>query len=463
MRMRVACWGIALALLPLLRAATPPAAWVPMRWTWSDPATLDLLSGTPVNCLLLPDYPPELVRAASARGLTALAVVAAGADAVAEAGKAAAAKLDGIVLEGDFAPGTAATVKAAFPRGTVVELPSRNRLQLGTEAPVIGSFQGLWPGVQVQEDGAAKAGPSGAAWIDTNTGFLRAARAWGDTPVWIANRPPAHTVIPGERYQQAIADAAIAGARWVVALDGGFAARLVRRDATAVRDWQRMAQLLGYFERHPEWRAMRPYGKLAIVQDPAKGGLLSGGILDMIAARHTPARPIPRQRLSTEALQGATMAVNVDAGSLTDEQRTILRDFTRSGGTLLTGPAGWTDQGARAGSITLDKDELARLNEIWRDVNTMVGRRNLGVRLFNVSSMLSNLLVSRDGKQVIVHLVNYSGYPVENIAVHFLGKFGKATLLTPEGAEKALEVYTAEEGGGVDIDRVGMCATVRLE
>ena len=45
----------------------------------------------------------------------------------------------------------------------------------------------------------------------------------------------------------------------------------------------------------------------------------------------------------------------------------------------------------------------------------MIGRRNLGVRLFNVSSMLSNLLASPDGKSAIVHLVNYSDYPVENV------------------------------------------------
>ena len=53
----------------------------------------------------------------------------------------------------------------------------------------------------------------------------------------------------------------------------------------------------------------------------------------------------------------------------------------------------------------------------------MIGRRNLGARLFNVSSMLSNMLVSADGKQVVVHLVNYSNYPVEAVTVHLLGEF----------------------------------------
>ena len=47
--------------------------------------------------------------------------------------------------------------------------------------------------------------------------------------------------------------------------------------------------------------------------------------------------------------------------------------------------------------ITLDKDQLERLNDIWRDVNSIVGRRNLGVRLFNVSTMLSNVVASAGG------------------------------------------------------------------
>ncbi len=93
----------------------------------------------------------------------------------------------------------------------------------------------------------------------------------------------------------------------------------------------------------------------------------------------------------------------------------------------------------------------------------MVGRRNLGVRLFNVSSMLSNVLTSPDGKTEIIHLVNYSDYPVESVTVHYLGNFKRATLLTPEGEAKTLEIYPTEDGSGVDIDRVSVCATIKLE
>jgi len=464
MRMRVARWVAAFCALPLAYAAAPrPADWVPARWPWADASSLDLLAASPVNCLLLRRYPPDLVAAAAARGLVTLAVLQPGEDAPAEARRALAAKVTGLVLDGDFPDAVAASVRQAAGAAPVVELSARGRMPLGSAAPILGTWQGVWPGIAVEQDGSHKAGPTGSVWIDTNTGFIRAVRAWGGAALWLGNRPPAGAVITGARYLQAIADAAISGARWILDFDSDFAARLHRRDADALANWRRMSELLGYFESHPEWRDLQEYGKLAVVQDPAKGGLLSGGILDMIAVKHTPVKPIPRQRLTAAALGGATMAVDVDPDSLTPEQKEILRSFARAGNTLLSGPPGWKDAPPSTGRITLEKAELDRLNDIWRDVNSMIGRRNLGVRLFNVSSMLSNVLASADGKTVILHLVNYSDYPVENVTVHFLGDFTRATLLTPGGAARPLEIYKEEDTRGVDLDKVAVCATIKLE
>jgi hypothetical protein len=445
-------------------AAVPdPAAWVPVRWPWADVRSLELLADSPVNCLLVTQASPELAAAATARGLVTLTVVTPAGDPAEAARRAMAAKVTGLVLEGDFSDDVAGAVRTAAAGAPVVELVSRGRLRLGSAAPVIGTWQGVWAGIAAGEDGGHKAGPSGSTWIDTNTGFIRAVRAWGGGTLWIANQPPAGAVITGARYLQAIADAAMSGARWVLAFDSDFAARLGRRDADALSDWRRINELLRYFERHPEWRRMQEFGKLAVVQDPAKGGLLSGGILDMIAVKHTPVRPVPRQKLSPETLAGATMAVNIDPDALTPEEKEVLRNFARSGNALLTGPPGWKDQKPADGRITLEKEELARLNDIWRDVNSMIGRRNLGVRLFNVSSMLSNVVASDDGRTVVLHLVNYADYPVENVTVQFAGSFRRATLLTPDGAEKSLEIYTADEARGVDIDKVAVCATIKLE
>ena len=74
--MRGAFWTAALGLLPLVCAAAPkPAAWVPVRWPWTDAASLDLLAGSPVNCLLLENYTQEFAAAAAARGVVTLAVL----------------------------------------------------------------------------------------------------------------------------------------------------------------------------------------------------------------------------------------------------------------------------------------------------------------------------------------------------------------------------------------------------
>ncbi len=198
MWMRAVCWVAVLACAPLWGGSVPsPAAWVPMRWQWSDAKSLELLAGSPVNCLLLQNYPAGLVAAAADRGLVMLAVITPGGDAVAATRKALAAKLTGIVLEGDFPAEVTASVRAAAGAAPVIELTSRSRMKLGAGAAIIGTYQGVWPGVVIQEAGHAKSGPTGSAWIDTNTGFIRAVRAWGDAQLWIGNTPPA-----GHRHHQ---------------------------------------------------------------------------------------------------------------------------------------------------------------------------------------------------------------------------------------------------------------------
>jgi len=97
-------------------------------------------------------------------------------------------------------------VRDAAGSAPVIELTSRARMALGSKAPIIGTYQGVWPGISLLDDGVKKAGPTGSTWIDTNTGFIRAVKAWGDTSLWIANLPPAKTVVSGARYQQVIAD-----------------------------------------------------------------------------------------------------------------------------------------------------------------------------------------------------------------------------------------------------------------
>src|ERR1035438_2768469 len=299
--------------------------------------------------------------------------------------------MTGVVLEGDFDP----KVRTALGDSKIVtvELPSRSRMRLGDQAaPVIGTNQGVWPGLEIEVGGAAKSAPSGAPWIDTNTGFLRFVRAYSSKPVWIANTPPEKMVIPVQRYMQAIADAEITGAHWVLGLDDDFNRRLLEGDAKALADWKRMSAELKFYQSHKDWRALRPHSNLALVEDVGSGALLSGGVLDMIAVKHTPVRPVPNPMLSDQAMKDANLAVDVDPSSLDPGQKEVLKNFTRGGGTLLSGPPGWKFPMPKDGDVTLGKDDFAKLDEIWKEVNGMTDHKNMGARLFNVSSAGYRLL-----------------------------------------------------------------------
>ncbi len=439
------------------------ADWVPARWSSADPASLDLVKSTRVNCLLLEQssWKPEFSEAAEKAGIATLGVIRPGADVKDLAARVRAARLTGVVAEGDLDPALLAPLRDS--RIPVVMLGPRTKMKFDGADPVIGTHQGVWAGINEAEEGSAKAAPSGGPWIDTNAGFLRFARSLTGSAIWIANVPPKGKVFPAARYMQAIGDAAMSGARWVIALDADLDKRLQAREEKALTAWKQIAAVLDFYESHADWRKLPTYGKLALVQEVDSGGLISGGVLDMISVKHTPVKPVPGRKLAPSEMEGAKMAVNVDPAAMTDAQQEILRGFTRGGGTLLTAPPGWKFPPQRADQITLDRGDIEKLDAIWKDINSMTGRHNLGARLFNVSSMLSNLLGPASGKPLVLLLVNYSDYAVENVTVHLLGKYAKVRFLEPGAKERVLATYEQEDGTGLDIDKVSTVAALIIE
>ena len=459
----------AVLLLAFITAAHDPpsaiASWTPARWGSHDAASLDLIRGTPVNCLLLEqrDWDARFIDAASQSGIATLGVIRPGEHALESARQAVSLKMTGVALEGDFPSSISAAIEAT--NAQVIRLPSRSALSFDSRLPLLGTWQGVWPGVQIEKDGVTVSAPSGAPWIDTNAGFLRYVRvAANGRPVWIANTPPLETVITADRYLQAIADAESTGAHWVIALDDGLTRRLLARDARALDTWQKMTDLLRFYAGHPEWRAMRPSSTLALLEDVDSGALLAGGIMDMLAAKHTTVLPVPLRDFSGASLAAATMAVDVDPADLTGAQRDALRSWTRAGNTLLTAPPGWKmPVPGDPMQIALNADQIAKLGDIWHELNSLVGSRNPGGKVFNAPGTISNFVAGPGGRPVVVHLVNYSNYPVEDVTVRLPGKFSSARLLAPGEATKSLEVFEDNGVTEISIPRLTVAIVVVLE
>src|SRR5450759_4587381 len=118
---------------------------VPVRWNSADPKSLELLTGTPVNCVLLEsvNWDAAFVNKAALLHITTLGVIHPGAADVVEQGRRAVGlKLSGVVLEGEYEPALADHLRAGI-EGTdlgVIELPTRGRIRLDSRDPIVGTW-----------------------------------------------------------------------------------------------------------------------------------------------------------------------------------------------------------------------------------------------------------------------------------------------------------------------------------
>jgi len=452
-------------LLAFFLAAASAANWIPMRWSSADPQTLDLLKGTPVNCLLLEerDWSPAFLKAAAARNIATVASIPAGERAAELARRAAAFEFNAAALEGEYDPALGDHVRAALAGKLLIELPVRRRMRLDSRDPILGTSQGLWPGIEIEHGGKVMTGPSSTPWIYTNTGFLRFVRSATEASLWIGVRPPPGNVYPPSRYAVAIADAEIAGARWIIALDSDLERSLMRQEPAAVAAWKQIAPYLSYYENNAEWRSWRPFSVMAVVQDSASGGMLSSSLLDMLSTQHTSVRPIPTHRLGPDTLRGARVVLDIDAESVSAQQKQALDDFVSSGGVLVNPPKGWKFPATPELDVVPGKGQQTEIGRMWEVAYGATARKNFGARTFNTASILYNLLAAPDNRGMLIHLVNYTDFPAETVAVQVLGDWKKATLYQPGLPARTLEVYPVKDGSGVDVDKISIAATLRFE
>ena len=139
----------------------------------------------------------------------------------------------------------------------------------------------------------------------------------------------------------------------------------------------------------------------------------------------------------------------------------LMERFAAQGGKVVTGPKAWKMPATTNGRITFDKAQYKELEAIWPELHLAVQRKNFGVRMFNVTGVLSYLL--RDDTRVVLHLVNYTDYPVENITAFVQGKYRTAKFLTPDGKTHKVTIYDAPDGTAVEIENLGVCGAIVLE
>jgi hypothetical protein len=387
-------------------------ACVPARWFSGDPKSLDLLTGSPISCLLVEPrhWTPQLVAEAHRRGLKMLATTADHPDA------------DALVYEGYPPPSW--QPPAGKP---VVILASREHVR--ASAAIAGTNQGLWPGIRI--DDKVIATPTTAPWIDTNLGFLRYLAAQHPETLWIANRPPPGNTITLRGYEKALVDAALAGARWVITVRDDFATRLLAGDRETRREWEDLMKLDRFIESQPRLRNLVTYSKIGVSVNRETGAFVSGGVLDMIGAQHIPFHL---------AGSGATFQ--------------LFFDFADNG--IVKFPQ------TSLGRISMRPGDADQLEVLYRRVQVTVGSTNYGLRVFNGVGLLSTAATLPEHDGVVVFLANYTDYPAEDITLHVLGNWKKATLETPDAGSQELTIYAVKESTAVEVPKLVRFGVVRV-
>lgn len=493
-----------------------PEAWVPARWqggpleidrraregtlpdapavrdtigTWYDLATLDLLKGTPVNCLLVTwsaGGSPEMeraqraavsayARAAQVRGLAVLGLVQASAAADALFSATVEAGLDGLVLEGAFTgrEALATTLRQlAREKGmrlVLVAVDERHRP--ASEPGVAAIADGVPAGVR--DLGAeAEASPSSEPWIDFNFWLVQSVRAAkGPRPVWLMHTLPPQAV-PAD-YVRAVSDAAATGGRWVLALNDELRHGLRTTQAAAIESWRQIAASLAFVQDRATWYAYATRAVCGFVQDSTGGDVPASGTTLRLAVRsRIPLRIIERSQLTSRALEGLRAVHAVDLGQLSDAERAILGQYAQAGGVLVVGSS-WQKvdipehqdllvRAAGTGRVALVRDE-ADPGEVAKSLVDLIGRDNLGVRLFRAASVLGHMSVDATGAEVLVHLLNYASYPAESVLVRVKGEFRKAQLHVPGSPPVDLRLEPDAGRVEVTVGRLPVYGVVRFE
>jgi hypothetical protein len=458
---------------------------------WQDPVCLEILRGTPVNCVVLnwaaglpadkeqPQALAPLISRSKAAGLAVVAIIDGKADRAAALASARAAGLDAVLFSGD-APA------AGLP---VIPLEARPHLTWGAASPVLAARGNVWPAVagmglasQAWRSGQDEtaAGPTADPWIDSNGWFLRLARACGPSKrVWLLfDPPPKAGLLQPADYERAVADTYAWGGRWVLTLDEPLRAALGHNEQSALDRWRAIAATVSFFESRRRWRDYSPLGVIGVISDFFGANELVGTeTLNLVARRNLPYRIIEKSKALATPFTGLKALVVVDQGLPEPALRKKLLSFAEQGGALLTS-IGWKGEGGKPAGSPHPRLELRTLGKgrfavctsespdpymVARDIHVLLGRAHDLVRFFNLSAFLMEYASAPDGSSALLQVINYAGRGSGDVATAWFQDQFQSARLWETGAAVPRPLSMYPENTGMDVELPAITTYVGVE
>jgi hypothetical protein len=471
--------------------------WVPMKWpcgpleiarrnksqsinadvketleAWGQPSALELLKGTPINCLVV-DWAygePEdsaqqqalkpLLEAGRRLGISFVGKVAVKEGSGAAVAAARAAGLSAVMCED--------TSGQSFDLPAIQQFP-RDKVAWETASTIFSSTENIWPGVglDAMKGDTAIAGPTRIPWVNSNGWFslLAGELARGKT-LWLDFDPPdASTVLHPASYGLSIADSMAYGSRWIISLDDKLRAELPKGNSQAKGVWEKMCEVLAFFESHAEWEGFKSQGILGVISDfRGENAFLSGEVLNLLNRRQVQFKILERSKSLPALTQGLKAILWLDKDAPSAEQHSKLLAFARQGG-LVIAPAYWglpevkptkKDPSLLYKMYNMAKGQIAVAEEGFQDpyqvavdTHLLVSHRNDLVRLYNPRATNCHSSIDPRHKKQLVQVLNYSSKSADSVTLWMNTRAAWARLWRL-GAKDALTVQGVAEAPGTD-------------
>jgi hypothetical protein len=448
--------------------------WMPMRWPagpleaalrgkagpiapsqaevlrkWLDPALLvSLVARTPVNCLIVSwgaDLPEDNSQRLSMQPLLAKA------------------KECGLTVFG-LAQGEARPLMDAGP---AIPWTSMAAAPWGASSAALALTDGLWPQVQMQGGSeVAVAGPTTLPWVESNGALLNLARMKaGGKGLWLAAEPPEKPVAGS--HSLAAVDAEVNGGRWIIALDDDLRAGLAAGRADALSVWKKLSGSLEFLSQLGELNAYPAAGPLILVSDfSGENEEMVHELMNLLPRRRLPFRAIERTGASSAPLDGVKAVFYADHQPPDAALRKRLLSFAGSGGVLLTRAAWPGMQGSpveapahlafrlhRLGKGTFGVAASSRPDpyELACDIQSLMGRNNDALRLFNGASMNCFYKAPAAGRKAAVHIVNYACSAGLAVSLYLRERYRSARFLSPHASSAVPLRFFSQPDGGIEL------------
>jgi hypothetical protein len=451
---------------------------------------LELLKGTPINCLIVDwaagvreDLDQQqalkpLLEAGGRLGLSFVGRVAVKEDTGAAVAAARAAGLRAVMLDD--------TSGQSFALPAILQFP-RDKVAWENASTIFSSTENVWPGLNLEtmHGDTAVAGPTGIPWVNSNAWFalLAAELAPGKT-LWLDVDPPdASTAAHPADYALAIADSRAYGSQWIISLDDNLRAALQKGNVQAKSIWEKICQTLAFCESHREWQRFQSQGVLAVVSDfRGDNAYFSGEVLNLLNRRQVQFRIIERSTSLPALAHGLKAILWLDKQVPGAEQHSQLLTFARQGGLVVAGaywgPAGVQptkkDPSLQYNMYNVGKGQIAVAEEGFNDpyqvavdTHLLVSRRNDLVRLYNSETTnchSSGEFTSPHHGRRLVQVLNYSSDPADSVTLWVNARVASARLWQP-GTKVAptLQGVAASPGTDFGLPRLSVYCALEFE